>query len=687
MIQSPNQSRFIVGILILAMLSAALPLCVRAQNKTTKGGADVPEHLQIVRNRQPLNIAPFYTLPLGAVKPRGWLKRQLRIQADGVTGRIDEFWKDLDSNSGWLGGTGEDWERGPYYMDGLVPLAFLLDDPKLIAKANKWVGWTLANQRADGSIGPVKNDAWWSRMIMMKVLIQYYEATGDKRVIPLLSKYADYHLARAKEKPLNEWAKYRWGDEVLGLLWLYNRTGEKKLLDLAKVMHDQGFDWRGFFDDFKFKEKTTSEMLGLNKELSNNTEVALSVHGVNNGMALKTETVWSLLSKDEGDRLASRKMFDTLDRYHGLPNGMFSGDEHLAGTNPSQGVETCAVVEAMYSLEQLTAITGDPAFADRLEKIALNALPGAFTGDMSAHQYDQQPNQIRADKAKRQWSTNGDESNVFGFEPWFGCCTANQHQGFPKFAANLWMATSDGGIAAIAYAPSEVKTFIANRTPVSITEETEYPFRGDVKITVNPIKPTEFPLVLHIPAWADGAIVKVNGTNQKGIIAGDFYRIVRKWKAGDRVEINFPLKTRTTNWYNNSVAVERGPLVFSLRIGENASVTKAKMNNPAPPEAADYEIEPTTAWNYGLLIPAGGMENSVEVVNKPIGEYPFTAEGAPVELRVKVRRVPQWKEELNSAGAPPSSPIKSDEKTEIVTLIPYGAAKLRITAFPFILNE
>jgi len=645
------------------------------------------ENLRIIKNRQPLPAVSFYPLPLTSIKPRGWLRRQLRIQADGVTGKLDEFWKDLDANSGWLGGTGEDWERGPYYMDGLVPLAYLLDDPKLIAKANKWVGWTLSNQRADGSIGPVKNDAWWARMIMMKVLIQHYEATGDKRVIPLMSKYADYHLAKAKEKPLNEWAKYRWGDEVLGLLWLYNRTGDAKLLDLARVLHDQGFDWRGFYEDFKFTEKTTSEMLGLNKELSNNTEVALSVHGVNNGMALKTEAVWSQLSKDEADRAASLMMLEKLDRYHGLPNGLFSGDEHLAGTNPSQGVETCAVVETMYSLEQLIALTGNPKLADKLEKIAFNALPGAFTGDMSAHQYDQQPNQIRSDKAKRQWSTNGDESNVFGFEPWFGCCTANQHQGFPKFAANLWMATGDDGIAAIAYAPSEVKTFIKNKVPVSITEETEYPFRGDIKMTVNPNKPIEFPLVLHIPAWADGTTVKINAANQTGIKTGDFYRINRRWKAGDKVEINFPLKTRTTNWHNDSVAVERGPLIFSLRIGENVSVMKAKMNNPAPPEAADYEIKATTPWNYGLVMPNGGIEKSIEIINKPVGDFPFTAQGAPVELRVKARRVPQWKEEMNSAGTLPLSPVKSDEKTETVTLIPYGSAKLRITAFPFILDK
>ena len=679
---APN---FIRRLPFLVVLFTAFVFNSAAQIKSVSNRRAVaPENLQIVKNRQPLTAAVFYPLPLTLIKPRGWLKRQLRIQADGVTGKIDEIWKDLDANSGWLGGTGEDWERGPYYMDGLIPLAYLLDDPKLIAKAERWVGWTLKNQRADGSIGPVKNDAWWSRMIMLKVLIQYYEATGDNRVIPLMTRYAAYHLKNAGNKPLDEWAKYRWGDEVLSLLWVYNRTGNRELLELAKLMHEQGFDWRGQFENFKFTEKMTGERLGLNKELTDNNELALSVHGVNNGMALKTETVWSQLSKDAGDRQASSEMLAKLDYFHGLPNGLFSGDEHLAGKNPSQGVETCAVVETMFSLEQLTAVSGNPAYADRLEKIAFNALPGAFNTAMTAHQYDQQPNQIRADTAQRDWSTNGDEANVFGFEPWFGCCTANQHQGFPKFAANLWMATSDEGIAAIAYAPSEVKTYIKNKFPVSITEETEYPFRGAVKLTVNPQRATAFPLVLRVPEWANGATIKVNGIAQKAVAAGEFYRIERTWRHGDQVILNFPLETRVTNWYHDSVALMRGPLVFSLAIGEKVSLQKAQMNFPAPPEAEDFDYQPTTPWNFGLLIPDGGIEKTVAVNNRPVGEFPFSADGAPVVLRVKARRVPQWKEEMNSAGELPNSPVMSDAATETIKLIPYGAAKLRITAFPWI---
>jgi hypothetical protein len=128
-------------------------------------------------SRAPLQPTRLGRLPLGAIRPRGWLQRQLRIQADGLTGHLDEFWPDVGPDSGWLGGTGESWERGPYYLDGLLPLAYVLDDPRLKAKAQKWIEWTLTNQTPEGWIGPRKNTDWWPNMVMLKVLTQYQEAT------------------------------------------------------------------------------------------------------------------------------------------------------------------------------------------------------------------------------------------------------------------------------------------------------------------------------------------------------------------------------------------------------------------------------------------------------------------------------------------------------------------------------
>lgn len=618
-------------------------------------------------NRAPLQQNAFDLMPLTSVMPKGWLLEQLRIQAQGLSGHLDEFWPDLGSQSGWLGGAGESWERGPYFLDGLVPLAYLTKDPALLSKVKKWMDWTLDHQQPDGWIGPPKNRDWWPNYVMLKALIQYREATGDARVIPVMEKYFAYQAKHIDQQPLKEWAIYRWHDEVLSILWLYNRNGDRNLLDLARKLHAQGHDWEAQFANFQTKEKVT-------KEASN-----LSTHGVNNAMGMKAAAVWWLITGDKGDRDSLYQMLEALDRYHGQPNGLFSADEHYAGRDPSQGTELCAVVESMFSLENDMAILGDPRFGDRLEKIAYNALPATLTHDLWAHQYDQQANQVMCSLASHRWGTNGPESNIFGLEPNFGCCTANMHQGWPKLAANLWMATADGGLAAVVYGPSEVAATVRGGTAVTVEEQTDYPFRESITLTVKLAKPAAFPLMLRIPAWAAGAAIKVNGQSQEAVQAGSFHRIERGWKNGDVVELHLPMQIRTSAWYNNSVALERGPLVYSLKVGE--SWHKLKQTGPA----TDWEVFPSTPWNYALMLDPKNFGTSFTVREKPMSKQPFSAETAPVEISAQARRLPQWQLVDDSAGPLPVSPVISKRPDEVVTLVPYGAAKLRITAFPYML--
>lgn len=616
-----------------------------------------------VKNRAPLQANEFYPLPLGSVKPHGWLKNQLEIQADGLTGHIDEFWPDL-RDSAWLGGTGEAWERGPYYMDGLIPLAYMLGDANLIAKARKWVSWTLDHQAESGWIGPEKNKDWWPNYVALKALTQYEEATGDPRVIPVMQKYFAYQLASLAATPLKEWAVYRWPDELVSVLWLYNRTGDPKLLDLARLLAKQGYDWKAQFANFEYRDKTPKDKIGM------------ASHGVNNAMALKTYGEWWLVSGDASDREAVTRQFSELYRWHGQPNGMFSCDEHYAGRNPSQGTELCAVVEELYSLENLVAIFGDASFGDRAEKIAFNALPGTFTPDMNGHQYDQQANQALVDRQKRDWVSNGPDSNLFGLEPNFGCCTANMHQGWPKFAASLWMATQDDGLAAVFYAPSEVHALVHGGAPVSITENTDYPFRESITLTVNPDNPVSFPLKLRIPAWAGGAELTLNGRKVGGVKPGAFTTVARTWKPGDTVQLRFPMAVRASRWYNDSVALERGPLVYSLRMDEQW--TAVDQHGPS----TDWALHSQTPWNYGLAIDPEQAASEVRVTTKGVEQQPFDRDNAPVELHVPARKIPDWKLEDGSAAAPPKGPLNPGTPVEEITLIPYGAAKLRITAFP-----
>lgn len=625
--------------------------------------------------------AAFSFLPLGSIRPRGWLLDVLRKQADGLSGHLGDVWPDVGANSGWLGGSGESWERGPYYLDGLLPLAYLLDDSRLKAIAQKFVDWILEHPWQNGMLGPGQNDDWWPRIVMLKALTQYQELTGDERVIPAMDRYFRYQLSELPRRPLRDWGKFRWQDEVLSVLWLYERTGSSYLLDLARLLHQQGYDWIGSFEKFKYKQKITAEFIKL-EQGQGLADLALATHGVNNGQAAKCGPVWSLISGIPRDRGAALHMLQELDHYHGLPNGMFSCDEHLAGPNPSQGSELCTVVELMFSLEQCLAITGDVAFGDRLEHLAFNALPGTLTNDMWAHQYNQEPNQVECSLHHKPWVTDGPESNLFGLAPNFGCCTANYHQGWPKFANSLWMqARADGAeesnvVAAVAYAPCELRTTLRG-TPVHIVEETDYPFRGGVRISVSPSKPVRFDLRLRVPGWADGTSMRVNRNPLPGATAGVFVAIDRTWRVGDLVEIEFPMHLRTSHWFNNSVAIERGPLVFSYAIGEDW----VKMREYGL-KSADWQVYPTTPWNYALSIDPKVPGASINVVESPITANVFDQQSVPLHLIAKARQMPAWQAEDGVADPVPQSPVMSNEREEAIKLIPYAAAKLRITAFP-----
>ncbi|HET6169124.1 MAG TPA: beta-L-arabinofuranosidase domain-containing protein [Terracidiphilus sp.] len=663
----------------LVGLGSSLPMGrILSAHSAAFASSLVPGASPAFRNRAPLAANAFYFLPLGSIRPAGWLEGQLRIQANGLSGHLGETWADVGPESGWLGGKGESWERGPYYLDGLVPLAWLLDDARLKAKAQQFIDWTLEHQAADGMIGPASNNDWWPRFVMLKVLTQYQELTGDIRVIPVMDKYLRHQLAELPQRPLRDWGKFRWQDELLSVLWLYNRTGSAYLLDLARLLRTQGYDWMAQYANFKYTQRITADYLKL-KEGDGLKDLALATHGVNNGQAVKTGPVWSLVSGSAEDRTAVLTMLAELDRYHGLPNGMFSCDEHLAGPDPTQGSELCTVVETMFSLENALAIVGDARLGDRLEKLAFNALPGTFTDDMWAHQYNQEPNQVECSLHQKPWTTDGPESNLYGLEPNFGCCTANFNQGWPKFSNSLFMRSgtqeNDAGLAAVAYAPCEVRTTLRG-IPVHVVEETSYPFRGVIHLVINPVSPLRFPLQLRIPGWAAGATIRVNGEAATRPAPESFARVERTWKMGDRVEIVFPMKPRLSRWFHDSIAVERGPLVFSYGIGEDW----VKLRDRGM--TADWQVYPTSAWNYALKLDAHDPEKSISVTEEAIGERPFARKGSPVMLRVKARKLDAWRAEDGAADPLPQSPVESKAPEETITLIPYAAAKLRVTAFP-----
>ena len=629
-------------------------------------------------SKSPLLPCVFVPLPLGSIQPRGWLARQLRIQADGLSGHLDEFWPDI-AESGWIGGTAEGWERGPYWLDGLVPLAFALRDEHLIAKATHWVDAILQRQHADGWLGPLRDEQSadrqqdaWPVFVLLKALTQWQEATGDARVIPAMQRFFRALENFLDATPLYEWGRYRWAEVLISLHWLYERTGEAWLLRLAELAKAQGFDWQANFDDFRYREKTPFDAC------------TLATHVVNNAMAVKFPALWYRQSHDTRDRDGAKQYWAQLEAYHGAVTGIFSGDEHLAGLSPSQGTELCAVVEAMYSLEELVSILGTAEFADRLERIAFNALPATFTADMWAHQYVQQVNQVLCRIAEdRVYTNNGADANIFGLEPNYGCCTANMHQGWPKFTSHLWMRTADAGIAAIAYAPCEVSACI-HEEPVTITVNTEYPFGELLEIIItHQQKAFDFPLYLRVPAWTDGATLTLDDSHEQfgQLVPGTFFRLHRQWASHSCLKLHFPMPTRLEDRPHGAVALSRGPLLYALQITEQWRQISGELPH------ADWEVYPTSPWNYALRLDRARLAEQVRFRAGEVGDCPFSPQGAPVRARVDGRQLPAWRLERNAAAPPPPGPLASTEPLTSLTLIPYGCSNLRVSEFPVLSEE
>jgi DUF1680 family protein len=641
-------------------------------------GAQTPS----LKNRAPLRANPYLELPLGAIQPEGWLREMLVRQAKGATGHLDSLYPEvMGVRNGWRGGDGDQWERGPYWLDGLLPLAYILRDPVLIAKTRPFIEWTLGSQQPDGYFGPTKDYPeerglqrnncrdWWPHMVMLKVLQQYYSATGDKRVIKLMTNYFRYQLVRLPVEPLDHWtfwARYRAGDNLQAVYWLYNITGDGFLLDLADVLHRQTFDYTDAF---------------LHTALLSTTG---AIHGVNLAEGMKEPLVYYQQHPERQYLDASDKGLGDLQHFDGMAHGLFGGDESLHGSDPTQGSELCTAVEMMYTLENMMCITGNVGYADRLERIAFNALPAQIDSNFIGRQYFQQANQVMVTRHNRNFDFNHDGTDVcYGLFTGYTCCTANMHQGWPKFTQNLWYVTPDDGLAAMVYAPNTVKTFVKGKEVV-IHEETNYPFGQTIRLRIGLSGGLAFPLRMRIPGWCKGAVVSVNGAAMP-LAAGDSVAVLnRVWKEGDVVVLKLPMRLSTQTWHENAVSVERGPIVYALKIGESVSSVRDTTGY-----GAFEEIRPTTHWNYALVdMRSAALQAAFSIKEDTVlASYPWTVSGAPVVLHTKAKLLPDWQLYNQSAGPQPYSYINNQmmaSEEETITLIPYGCTRLRISEFPVV---
>ena len=633
-------------------------------------------------NKAPLQPQNFMKLPVGQVQPTGWLKKYLLLQRDGLTGKLGEIsaWLEKDNNAWLMSGGDHGWEEVPYWLKGYGDLAYILGDTAMISEAKVWIEGAIRSQQPNGYFGPVNEKdgkkELWANMIMLWCLQSYYEYSQDSRVIDLMTNYFKWQMTVPDEQFLKDyWENSRGGDNLLSVYWLYNKTGDKFLLDLAKKIHRNTADWT-------------------------NDSSLPNWHNVNIAQCFREPATYYMLSGDSADLAATYNVHNLVRRIFGqVPGGMFGADENarMGYIDPRQGTETCGFVEQMASDELLLCMTGDPMWAEHCEEVAFNSYPAAVMPDFKALRYITCPNQVVSDsKDHKPGIDNG--GPFLAMNPFSSrCCQHNHAQGWPYYIEHLVLATPDNGVATAIYGPCYATIKVGEKgVPVKITEETIYPFEETIRLKMEMPESVKFPLYLRIPSWCENAEVKVNGRNA-GVEAkrGKYVRLSGKWNNGDEVTRPFPMKIETVSWPTNkeSVSVNYGPLTFSLLIKEDYKKVKSNENaiwdskwqKDADVDAwPTYEIYPGSPWNYALCASSDDLRQMVvEKREWPSDDFPFSANSVPIIIKAKGCRVPSWKiDKYGLCGVLPDENCKQSDSIEDITLVPMGAARLRISAFP-----
>ncbi len=660
----------------------------------------------------------FIQLPVGAVQPEGWIRKELEAWAEGITGHLHEykanvFWKTWDNrkyrseNAKLTQGSWWAYEQQAYWADGLFQLAYILNDERLKKIADDLVNKILAGQNQDGYFGgwsdkPYSNDGdLYTTSLITQALMSYYSATGDERIISALQKAFRHIYQNCKPVPDSTgllplaWrgGSYSWPSAshiIYPILRIYSKTGDPELFNLAEQIFKTGQEIT-----FMGRNGRRSDIQVKHLLLSGNTFYDL--HGVDATEVLRIPALMYLFSGNKDYLNASIMGVDKIERYCDQAYGAPSSDEQLREPGANNCTEMCTESTWSATKQTMFAITGNPHYADGVEKIVFNIGPGSRKPDGKGIQYYSAPNQVACTDNSNRSPLTFPERHSFNpdGDPDVPCCIGQSNRLYPCFVKDaMWLASEDNGLAGACYGPCKVSAKVGkNGEIVTIEEKTNYPFEEKIHFEFSSGNPVEFPLYLRIPGWCNEAIIKINGQiYENNLLPGKMVRIERLWNAGDDIELSIPMKINLSIWNNSSVAVERGPLVYALKIKQNWVKTDERF-----PGFPDWECLPASDWNYALCF---SLENhgpkkfplisgnypiesyfTVQYNEVPEDSYPW--EFPPVELICKGKKVDHWKL-LEDDVTPdvPQSPVVNNNPEEEISLIPFGCAPVRITYFP-----